>query len=437
MRIGIAGAGIAGLTAAYRLSKAGHKVTVFEADTQPGGLAKSFDFASAKLDCFYRHIFKSDTDIINLINETGLGGSLRWIESKLAFYSGGKIYGFTTPLDLLSFTPLPFIDRIKLGLMGLYLKSVKNWKKYEKITAKEWVEKYAGKNVYRVVWGPLLEQKFGALAGEIAMTWLYGRIAARFVSREKGGAKEVLGYLEGSFQKLIDALEAEIIKNGGETIKGAAVTGVIEKEGAVTGLRAGSKEYPFDSVLLTCAPALAVKLADFGGLKERLKKLKYFGAMNIVMRMKKPLSKTYWLNVAEPGSPFVCVVQHTNFMTRAEYGGDCVVYLGKYLSPDDSLYKADNGEVKKKFFDYLKKIYPDFDENDVIEWKIFREPFSQPLVFKEHSKVMTGYKTPVKGLYLANMSMIYPEDRGMSYSVRLGNEASKIIMEDADGGGRA
>jgi len=430
MKIGIAGGGFAGLTAAYRLSKEGHSVVVFEKDGIPGGLANAFDFAGAKLDKFYRHIFSSDTEIISLIEELGLKEELLWLESKMGFYYNGKIYPFSTPLDILfKFTALSFTDRVRLGLMTAYLTKVNNWKKYEKITVREWVEKFAGKKVYEVVWGPLLKQKFAGLSDSIAMTWLYGRIHSRVVSRKSGGMKEYLGYMKGSYQKLIDGLENAIIASGGVIKKNEAVTGAVIKDKKVCGLRTLAGEHAFDAVLLTMAPELLSKIADLGDaeLNANIKKLKYFGAMDLVLRMKKSLSPVYWMNIADPAFPFVCVVEHTNFVPKEWYGGDTIVYIGKYLSTDSELYKADNETVKARFFAGIKKIFPLFDEADVIESKIFREPFSQPVVLKEHSKIMPGYATPVKGLYIANMSMIYPEDRGMSYSVRLGNEAAKII----------
>src|SRR5208337_3668329 len=159
MNIGIVGGGITGLTAAYRLSGAGHKVTIFESNIELGGLAQGFTLEGSRLDKFYRHIFKSDTDIIKLVDELGLTDKLWWVESKVGFYYKKKIYNFTTPMDLLRFSPLSILGRIKLGLMSLHLARVKRWKKYEKITVKEWIEKYIGKKVYKVVWGALLEQK--------------------------------------------------------------------------------------------------------------------------------------------------------------------------------------------------------------------------------------------------------------------------------------
>jgi len=432
MNIGIVGGGIAGLTAAYRLSGAGHKVTIFETDLQLGGLAQGFSLAGSRLDRFYRHIFTSDLDIIKLVDELGLTEKLWWVDSKVGFFYNGKIYKFTTPLDLMMFSPLSIISRIKLGFMSLYLKGVKDWAKYEKITVKDWIEKYVGKKVYKIVWGSLLEQKFGDKAKDIAMAWLYGRIRARFASRENGGMKEVLGYMLDGFQTLVDELESILMSRKVAILKGVAVNKVFIQNGVATGLEARGRNYTFDKIIITCAPALVKHMVEFPDkdYMERLGKIQYYGALNLVMAVKKSLSKIYWLNMGDRQSPFVACVEHTNFIPKEHYNNNVIIYLGKYLSTEDALYKAPSEEIKEIFFDYLKKMNKAFDPADVIEWRVFREPFSQPVVEKEFSKIKLDYKTPARNLYLANMSQVYPEDRGMSYSIKIANEVSNLIMTE-------
>jgi protoporphyrinogen oxidase len=431
MRIGIVGGGIAGLTAAIRLLEQGHHIFLFEKDEKLGGLAQAIDFSGNKLDKFYRHIFKSDLDIIDLINELKLTDKLKWMKSTLGFYYEGKIYNFTTPFDLLKFSPLPFFDRIKLGLMALYLKRVKNWKKYENITAKEWIEKYVGKKVYEVVWGPLLYQKFADRAEEIAMAWLYGRISARFKSREKGGAQEVLGYMDGSFEVLINTMEKIILGKGGKIFKNSPVNKIIAENNKLKAIKTNSGEYELDALILTCSPMIIKNLYNWDNdYLLKLNSHEYFGAIALIISLKKSLSKIYWLNVADKNSPFVAVVEHTNFISASNYLGNNIIYLGKYLSTENRLYHLSNEELKDTFFNYLEKINPLFNKKDVIEYKVVREPFAQPVVKKNYSKILLDFRTPLKGVYVANMSQIYPEDRGMSYSVGLGNKISEIIKSD-------
>lgn len=430
MNVAVVGAGFAGLTAGYRLAQKGHKVTIYEKDSKPGGLAQSFDFGGQELDCFYRHVFKSDLDMIALIKELGLEGKFEWIESKMGFMCRGKVYSFTTPLDLLRFDPIPLVERIRTGIMSFYLRYINNWKKYESITAKDWIEKYMGKKSYEVIWGPLLKQKFAERAHEIAMTWLYGRIACRFKSREKGGTKEVLGYMHGSYQVIVDALAERIKGLGGQIELSSAVSFVISEGGAAAGVKVKGKEIKYDAVLVTCAPALLKEMVKSNDedYDRRVASLGYYGAINLVIRTKQSINgPVYWMNIADLNSPFVAVVEHTNFVKKEEYAGDVIIYIGNYISTDKPLYKAAGEEIKKTFFAYLKKLYPQFDESQVKAWAVNRTPFAQPVVPTGYSKIKLEYKGPLKRLYIANMSMIYPEDRGMSYSVRLGNEAAEII----------
>ncbi len=431
MQIGIIGGGIAGLTAALRLSEKGHSIFLFEKDEKLGGLAQAIDFSGNKLDKFYRHIFKSDKDIIELINELNLQDKLQWIKTPMGFYYDGKIYNFSTPSDLLKFSPLPFIDRIKLGLMSLYLKDVKDWKKYEKITIKEWMEKYVSKKIYDVVWGPLLRQKFGDKADEIAMTFLYGRISARFKSRQKGGTEEVLGYLKGSYQVLIDTIENKILQNNGQIYKNTKVEELIVENNKLKAIKANGREYKIDAVILTCSPMIIKNLFNWQkDFYDKLDRHEYFGALALIMSLKRSLSNIYWLNVADINSPFVAVVEHTNFIKKENYNNNHIIYLGKYLSTESRLYNMTDEEIKNTFFSYLKKIFTFFDEKDVVEYRVVKEPYAQPVVKKNYSEILLNFKTPVEGIYIANMSQIYPEDRGMSYSVKVGNIISEITDKE-------
>ena len=345
----------------------------------------------------------------------------------MGFYYDSVLYPFTTPMHILQFKPLSFIDRLKLGLMTVYLGRVSNWKKYENITVKEWIYKYVGKKIYDVVWGALLEQKFGARADKIAMTWLYGRIHARIGSRV---GKELLGYMNGSFQVLVDTLVSEIKKNNGRIITGTPVSKVIVENFEAKGVKTPAGEFKFDRVIVTTAPALLKKLADFpAAFDAKIAGLEYFGAIVLMMSMKNSLTPYYWVNMASKESPFVALIEHTNFIDKSVYGGNHIAYLGKYLSTDDKLYKMADEEVKNVFFAYLKKAFPAFSEADVIAWKMTREPFSQPIVPLHFSGMRLDYVTPVKNLFSANMSQIYPEDRGMNYSIMLGNEVSEKILK--------
>src|SRR5581483_3575730 len=122
MNVGIIGGGFAGMTAAYELGKLGYRTVIFERMTELGGLAGTFEVEpGVRLERGYHHWFTSDTNIVAQMRELGLGDRVQWIASKTGWFYGGKIWPWVTPRDLMTFTPLPLVDRVRLGATTFYL----------------------------------------------------------------------------------------------------------------------------------------------------------------------------------------------------------------------------------------------------------------------------------------------------------------------------
>ena len=430
MNIGIIGGGIAGLTAAYELSEGGHKVALFEKEAELGGQAGTFHVAGERLERFYHHIFSSDVDIIQLIAEVGLSQRLLWLDSKVGFFHGGMIYDFVTPMELLRFSPLGLADRVRLGMISLYLRRYKNWPTMEGVTAREWLTKYGGRRSYEVVWGPLLQNKFGASADEIGMVWLWGKIHLRLASRQ--GEKERLGYLKGSFGLLIDTLKQRIIDSGGEIYTSSPVGKIIVEGEKAVGIQVGQQGHPCDVIIAAVPSPVFLDMVpqlpkDYAG---KLAGVRYQGAVVLVLTLKEPLSHIYWLNISDASIPFVAVIEPTNFMDPSIYGGKRIVYLSNYVSKDSPLYSLDPEELLTEYLPHLRKINPEFDLGWIEECYLFREEAGQPVITTNYSSRIPEHSTPICRLYLANTTQIYPEDRGMNYSVRLGRKVAKLVSTE-------
>ena len=441
MSIAIIGGGIAGLTAAYELVKRGQQVTVVEQDVQLGGQAGTFQTDGDLLERFYHHLFKSDSHIIELIREVGLESKLVWIESRTGYFHGGRIYPFVSPIDLLRFEPLGLLDRIRLGLIYLRLRKYRDWKSLESVTAKEWIARHGSQAIYDVLWGPLLRGKFAESAEEVSMTWLWGKVFLRGASRSKAMTKEQLGYIDGSFQVLIDALADRILRGGGEILAPARVDRIIIEDGRARGLKVRSpagttsgstsfSDIPCDTVIATVSsPALLGMAPELtGDYADKLRKARYQTAVCAVLQMNQPLSHTYWLNIGDRSIPFVGVIEHTNFVPAQRYGGTHIAYLTNYVSPSHPLFSKTDGELMEDYLPHLQKINPRFDKSWVRRFHVFRDTSGQPIVTTNYSSLVPDHRTPVDGLYLANTTQIYPEDRGTNYSVRLGRKIADIVM---------
>jgi len=434
MHIGIVGGGIAGLTAGYRLSQAGHRVTILEALPVLGGQAGTFPIEGTRLEYYYHHLFQSDHAAIRLIQELGLGPKLAWIPSKVGYFHGGKIYDFVTPIDLLRFKPLPFLSRIALGLQTLWLQAFGDWRKLERVTAKEWVLKWGGRAIYETVWGALLRGKYGEYADQVSMAWLWGKLIVRRSLKGSGLRKETLGYLMGSFQQLIDALAEKILTMDGEIQVNAPVERVLTSSGTATGVlvKQGEELVPraFDAVVLTVPSPVVLRIVpelpeDYAA---PLKALRYQAVKVLVLKLNRPLSHIYWLNISDPDMPFVAAIEHTNYVTPEHYNGAHILYLSNYLSPTDPRYSLSKEEMLTRYTPYIQRINPAFDPNWVRESWVFQDAYGQPIIGTHYSSQIPDHRTPIRGLYLANTSQIYPEDRGINYSVRLGEVVSEIIQ---------
>ena len=431
-RIGIIGGGFAGLTAALRLAQAGHQVTVWEKGRW-GGQAATFPVADTQLEIFYHHLFQSDTSIAQLAEELGVGDDLMWLPSNVGYFADGKVYPLNGALDLLRLGCIPFHDRIRVGLVTAYLQRVKDWKKYEHVTAHSWLERALGKRAYDKTLGAQLRAKFGSYYDQIAMVWFWGKIWLRTTSRRSPLDQEKLGYFRGSFQTIVDALVAGC-ERAGVDLRRAGISSLAQNDDGrwTVSTEGGAEAEQFDTVIATVPSNIFQKMvpnlpADY---EKKLNALEYEAAVVAILELDRPLSEIYWLNIADNDLPFTGIIEHTNFIDPAVYGGRRFIYLSKYMEPDHPYFTMDSDALIAEYLPYLKRVNPQFRESWVKNSWVFRERAAQPIIPLNYSSMIPDHRTPLKNLYLANTTQIYPEDRGTNYSVRLGNDIAKLVLND-------
>jgi len=427
MKIAIIGGGITGLTIGYLL-KGQMEVHIFEPNRNLGGLASAFKIGKTRLERFFHHFFKSDRDLMWLLKELNLKERVVWHTTASGFYYKGRVYNFSTIKDLLLFKPLNFTNRIRLGLVFLYLRHKSRWQDLERIYVEKWFRGYNGHKIYNLVWEPLLKTKFGEKYNQISAAWLWGRINPRARSRERG--KELLGYLSGSFQVLFDKLADEIKRSRGK-MHYCKVKKVSKDNGHFCIF--ADKKYAFDKVIVTAQiPAF---LGMFQDLPEeysaRLNRIKYQSVVCAVFGLRKKLGNIYWLNNIDPSITSGAVIEHTNFIPSYAYGRN-IAYLFNYTSKNSRLYRMSNKEIYKIYLSDLKKMFSSFNEKDVESYFVFREDYATPVYVKDYSKLIPPFRAPINGLYIANISQIYPIDRNISNSIMIAKKAAGIIKEDLE-----
>jgi protoporphyrinogen oxidase len=428
LKIAIIGAGFSGMAAAYDLTKAGHKVTILEAANFAGGLASGFkeqgwDWSVEK---FYHHWFASDKYMLALIKELGWEDKVLFPRPLTVMYYNGKFYPFDSIVKALLFPGLGFgINKIRFGLVGLFLRLTNNWKDLEKYTVDEWMRKWAGKKVYEMMWEPLVMGKFGELYyKQVTMAWMWARLKARTTR---------LGTFVGGFQNFANLFADRLREMGVEVRLQTSVTLIEYTAGSSAVSVHNEKTEVFDKVLVTLSPEAMSRLVP--SLPEEylhgLRSIKSMGAVVIALALKYQLSEDgyYWYNLPKSaGYPFLALVEHTNFVSPEHFGGDHIVYIGDYLEPEHEFFRLSQEELLERFLPALKKFNPKFEQDWVRKAWLFRTAYAQPVPLVNHSRNVPPIETPVEGIYFASMSQVYPWDRGTNFAVEIGRRAARLIM---------
>jgi len=451
MKVAIIGAGAAGLAAAFDLAGPRRSVTVYEAASNVGGLASGFkepgwDWA---LERFYHHWFQTDRSILELIREIGAADKVLFPYPSTAVYHAGKFYILDGPLaasfprlawldrvpgygliaravNTLTFPGLSWSEKVRYGLVGVYLVLTPWWKPLEAFTAHDWLSRWMGRGAYEKVWQPLLVGKFGEeYSREVNMAWFWARIHAR---------SPRLGAFVGGFQAFFNTL-AEAVRQRGAAIQlDAAVREIAPRDGGLT-LYTPSGPIDYDACLVTTSPRLLARLTPSlpGHYLAQLNTLKSMGAVVLILALAHRLSEqgVYWHNLPKgEGFPFLALCEHTNFVPPLHFGGDHLVYCGDYLVPDHEYFKLTHDELLERFLPALARFNPKFERSWIKKTWLFREPYAQPVPPVNHSRNIPDIRTPIPGLYFASMSQVYPWDRGTNYAVEIGRRTAKMIASD-------
>jgi len=425
MKIAVIGAGYGGLSAAYDFARAGHKVIIYEANDRPGGLAIGFkeDDWDWSVEAYYHHWFASDQHMLGLIEELGFSDKVLFPRPFTVMPHNEKFYPFDSILQAMLFPGLGWgINKIRFGLVGLYLRLTNNWQVLEKTTVDAWMRKWAGNKVYETMWEPMMKGKFGAHYQDVNMAWMWARIHAR---------TSKLGTYRGGFQAFADDFAA-VLKKMGVEIRLSTPVEEITGDLLITSPR-GSEN--FDKILVTTSPGLLSKLVPSlpDSYQAGLTNLKSMGAIVLTLSLKYQLSKDgyYWFNIPkDQGYPFLAVVEHTNYLSPEYFGGDHIIYCGDYRDANHHYFDMTKEQILGEFLPSLKRINPDFDPSWVKKSWLYRTKYAQPVPELNHSRNIPPLETPLPGLYFASMSQVYPWDRGTNFAVEIGRRAAALMMQN-------
>lgn len=438
--VAVIGAGATGLAAAYDLTHRGVSVQVYEAGAEVGGLAAGFrdDAWEWTLEKFYHHWFANDDAVLGLIRELGAAERVLFPRPTTSLWLNGRIYPMDRPNIVVANLRLPISwpAKMRYGLTGLYLRLFDNWKPLERVTAEAWLKRTMGREAYETLWRSLLIGKFGSYYDQVNMAWMWARVYKRTPR---------LGTFVGGFQAFLELLAARATAQGAQVQLNTSVERVQQAADGRLALLVNGQHETFDAVISTSSPQIMLKLAPElpSDYADRLRALKSMGAVVVILALKHRLltDGTYWLSLpathpdkSNSEFPFLALVEHTNYMDRAHYGGDYLVYCGDYVSPEHLYFTLGEDELAERFIGALSRFNPDFSREWIRKRWVFRARYAQPVPLVNHSAALPDIRTPVRGLYLASMSQVYPWDRGTNYAVEMGRQVARMALEDLQGG---
>lgn len=424
-KVVVIGAGAMGLAAAYRAAKDGHQVDLLEAAPEPGGMAGHFDFDGVSLERFYHFVCRTDYPTFDLLKELGLSDAMKWRPTSMGVFAGGKLHRWGDPIALLKFPHLSLWQKMRYGLFALVCVRRNSWDAIEHESAKDWIVRWCGQGVYKLLWQPLFDYKFYDYADNISASWIWTRI--RRIGRSRQSMmQEELGYIEGGSLTLVNALSDGIKKHGGRIHLAEPAAEVVSEDGRVTGVRTSAGFYAADAVICTSptpyvsalVPSLPVEW------KQRYDAIHNIGVICVIFKLRRPVSPHFWVNISEPGIEIPGIIEFSNLRN---VGQDSIVYVPYYMPVTNPKFTWPDATLLDEAFACLQRINPALTKGDIVATKVARLRYGQPVCEPGFAAKIPPVQTPIAGLQIADTCFYYPEDRGIAESVRLGQQMASAV----------
>ena len=423
-KIAIIGAGPMGLAVAYQLVKEGHKPIIFEADDRIGGMAATFDFGGIEIERYYHFYCTSDDAFFKILKELKLENKLHWVSTKMGYWYQNKLQAWGNPFALLSFEGLSLTAKFRYALHAFVSTKREDWISLEKYDAVTWIKKWVGEEAYIALWKNLFALKFYEYTSNLSAPWIWSRI--RRIGRSRYSIfQEKLGYLSGGSKTLLDAMKAYIENNGGEFRLSSPINKVVIESGSIKGLETNGEILEFDHVISTIPlPVVATIMPDLPtDILELFKSKINIAGVCVIAKLTKPLTNNFWLNTNDPDMDIPGIIEYGNLNPEVGH----IVYVPYYMPQSNTKYQEDDAVFKEKVTTYFKKINPLLNDTDILNIKVHRYHFAQPICEPNYLDTLPPEKL-MDGLWVADTSYYYPEDRGISESISYGRAMAKRVM---------
>lgn len=319
---------------------------------------------------------------------------------------------------------MSFVAKFRYGLSFLSTKR-NDWKSLDHVEAIGWIKRWVGAEAYEVLWRRLFDYKFYDYTSNLSAAWIWSRI--RRIGRSRYSLfKERLGYLEGGSDTLLQAMRSDIMARGGEIRLQSPVSKVVMQDGVIRGVEVAGNILAFDKVISTIPlPYVSRIMPDLPHeILAQFKAKNNIAVVCVIVKLRKALTENFWLNINDPDMDIPGLVEYSNLRPLEHH----IVYVPFYMPGEHPKFSEPDQMFLDKVRRYLKKINLALSDDDFIDIRASRYRYAQPICDPGYLDKLPPVALPVKGLWVADTSYYYPEDRGISESIDFGRKLARNVI---------
>ena len=420
------------MTLAWELAKAGNRVSLFEAAAEPGGLASAWQLGDVVWDRHYHVTLASDFALRALLAELDLENQMRWHKTHTGIYWNGSLWPLSGALDFARLPLLNVMEKMRFGSAVFRAARHKMPLLIEHLTVEEWLTEISGQSVFKKLWLPLLRAKLGDDWRTTSALFMWATIQRMFAARRSGLRAESFGYLPGGYARILDRFATELRRKGVCFHLNAPAREVMRtSDGRPAVEFANAARERFDRVIVTVPAPLAARLCP--GLSERelqlLREVEYLGIICPSLLLRRSLSPFYITNIADESISLTGVIEMSNLVDPGYFGGRALVYLPRYVRPDDAAFQKPDCQIQAELFSALRRMHPSLLEEDILAERVSRARY----VFARPSPGFSGRMPPIDtsqpGVHILNSAHIVAGTLNVNETVQLAQREARRLHE--------
>jgi protoporphyrinogen oxidase len=372
----------------------------------------------------------SDAVLRALLRRLDLEKEVVWRKTRTGAFVNGHLHGASNGVEFLRLPSPSLFDKMRIAATMLAASHTPK-DVLEHQSAEAWLRKWSGEGGYQRFWKPLLRSKLGEDHTFASASFIGATIERLSSARRNEFGEERFGYVPGGYAAVIQRY-VERLRSLGVELRANAQVREVKRSGNAWEIVSSHGTTFADRVVVPAPAPIAARMCPEleDAERARLNGLRYQGIVCAAMLLSRPLSPYYVTNLIDPIFPFTGVIEMTALVDPAQFGGNTLVYLPKYVAPNDSIFEEDDAQIQSRFIAGLRHMHPDLRDEEIRAFRIsrVRHVFTIPTI--GYSESVPPMRTSLRGLSLVNGSQIVGGTLNVNETLALADRAFAHITEE-------